>query len=53
MPAELPLTGGCMCGGVRVEMPLPLLFSVRAGKISEWHMFAHAEEGLKAAGLEE
>jgi ketosteroid isomerase-like protein len=38
--------------GVQVEMPLALLFSVRAGKISEWLIFAHEEEALKAVGLE-
>ena len=36
---------------VQVQMPLPLLFSVRTGKISEWHMFASEEEALKAVGL--
>ena len=41
------------CSGVQVEMPLPLLFSVRTGKISEWHMFASEKEALKAVGLED
>jgi ketosteroid isomerase-like protein len=39
--------------GVQVEMPLTLLFSVRAGKISEWRMFTRENEALKAVGLEE
>ena len=39
--------------GVQVEMPLALLFSVRAGKISEWRIFSREEEALKAVGLAE
>jgi ketosteroid isomerase-like protein len=39
--------------GVQVEMPLALLFSVRAGKITEWRIFAREDEALKAVGLEE
>jgi ketosteroid isomerase-like protein len=39
--------------GVQVEMALALLFSVRAGKISEWRIFSREEEALKAVGLAE
>jgi ketosteroid isomerase-like protein len=39
--------------GVQVEMPLALLFSVRAGKISEWRIFSREEEALEAVGLAE
>lgn len=39
-------------GGVQTEMPLALLFSVRAGEIREWRVFAREEEALKAAELE-
>ncbi len=38
--------------GVRVEMPFTFLFSVRAGKITEWLIFMREEEALEAARLE-
>jgi ketosteroid isomerase-like protein len=39
--------------GVPVEMPFTFLFSVRAGKITEWRLFMHEEQALKAIGLAE
>jgi ketosteroid isomerase-like protein len=39
--------------GVQVEMPLVLLFSVRAGKISEWGTHTREEDALKDVGPEE
>jgi ketosteroid isomerase-like protein len=38
--------------GVRVEMPFTFMFSVRAGKITEWFIFMREEEAVEALGLE-
>src|SRR5690349_816653 len=37
--------------GVQVEMPLALLFSIRAGKIAEWGIVNDEADALKAVGL--
>ncbi len=37
--------------GVRVETRFSFLFSLRAGKITEWRMFMQEAEALKAVGL--
>jgi ketosteroid isomerase-like protein len=39
--------------GIPVEMLFTFLYSVRAGKITEWRIFTREDEALKAAGLEE
>ena len=39
--------------GIPVEMLFTFLFSVRAGKITEWRIFTREDEALKAVGLEE
>jgi ketosteroid isomerase-like protein len=39
--------------GIPVEMMFTFLFSVRAGKITEWRIFTREDEALKAMGLEE
>jgi ketosteroid isomerase-like protein len=37
--------------GVQVETRFTFLFSVRAGKITEWRMFIREEDALEAVGL--
>jgi ketosteroid isomerase-like protein len=39
--------------GVQVETPFSFLFSIRAGKITEWRIFMREEEALAAVGLRE
>jgi uncharacterized protein len=39
--------------GVQVEMPFTFVFSVRAGRITEWLLFMHEEQALEAVGLAE
>lgn len=39
--------------GVPVEMSFAFLFTVRAGKITEWRLFMREEQALDAAGLAE
>jgi ketosteroid isomerase-like protein len=39
--------------GVRVETRFSFLFSVRAGKITQWRMFMQEVEALEAIGLSE
>jgi ketosteroid isomerase-like protein len=39
--------------GVEVEMAFSFLFTVRAGKITEWQIFTRGSEALRAAGLED
>jgi uncharacterized protein len=39
--------------GVQVETPFSFLFSIRAGKITEWRIFMREGEALEAAGLVE
>jgi ketosteroid isomerase-like protein len=38
--------------GVEVESPFTFLFTLRAGKITEWRFFMHERQALNAAGLE-
>jgi len=39
--------------GVQVETSFSFLFSIRAGKITEWRIFTREAEALEAAGLVE
>jgi uncharacterized protein len=39
--------------GVQVETSFSFLFSIRAGKITEWRIFMREAEALEAAGLAE
>jgi ketosteroid isomerase-like protein len=39
--------------GVEVEMHFSFVFTVRAGKITEWQIFTRGTEALKAVGLAE
>jgi ketosteroid isomerase-like protein len=39
--------------GVPVEMSFAFLFTIRAGKITEWRLFMREEQALEAAGLAE
>ena len=39
--------------GIPVEMLFTFLYSVRAGKITEWRIFTREDDALKAVGLKE
>jgi ketosteroid isomerase-like protein len=39
--------------GVPVEMPFSFVFSLRAGKITEWRLFMLEEQAVEAVGLAE